>query len=455
VSTIVLERRRSGRTRADGNPSVARPGLPLVAWITLVGAGAVLVQLLNEQRAGVGLASPPLRAWFDPTVPPFIVVPALVAVLVITTGPRLAARLRWGPFVGGAVGAAAAWAAALSSVRGVDRLVAPIRDPNEYRAVAQHVQSVGGFVAGFVGHVPEYPVHVAGHPPGPVLVEWTLRQLGLGTTWSVAGLFIVGGASAVGAVLVAAREVAGEPWARRAAPFAVLAPVAIWVATSADALFAGVAAWGSALVIVATGRSDRRGEVAALVGGLLLGWTAFSSYGLVLIGLIPLAVAMRRRRIRPLLIAALGSAAVGLSFAWAGFSWIAGLVATRARYMDGIASRRPYAVFLIANVSALAIVVGPATAVALRRLRTAGIWVLVGAALAAVTVADLSGMSKGEVERIWLPFTPWILLAGAAFTWRSEGIPWSRSTLRSPATAWLTLQAGTAIAIESFVRTPW
>jgi hypothetical protein len=34
--------------------------------------------------------------------------------------------------------------------------------------------------------------------------------------------------------------------------------------------------------------------------------------------------------------------------------------------------------------------------------------------VASVLVADLSGLSKGEVERIWLPFAPWVTVAAAA-----------------------------------------
>ncbi len=35
------------------------------------------------------------------------------------------------------------------------------------------------------------------------------------------------------------------------------------------------------------------------------------------------------------------------------------------------------------------------------------------ASLATVLLADLSGMSKAEVERIWLPFVPWLLVGTA------------------------------------------
>jgi hypothetical protein len=43
---------------------------------------------------------------------------------------------------------------------------------------------------------------------------------------------------------------------------------------------------------------------------------------------------------------------------------------------------------------------------ALFRLRDRQLWLLVGAALTAVLLADVSGLSKAEVERIWLPFAP-------------------------------------------------
>jgi hypothetical protein len=71
----------------------------------------------------------------------------------------------------------------------------------------------------------------------------------------------------------------------------------------------------------------------------------------------------------------------------------------------------------------------------------------VGGALAAVVLADLSGMSKGEVERIWLPFVPWGLLACASI---------ARDRLPAGATRLALLgQAATAVAIQAAVRSPW
>ena len=41
-----------------------------------------------------------------------------------------------------------------------------------------------------------------------------------------------------------------------------------------------------------------------------------------------------------------------------------------------------------------------------------------------VLVADLSLMSKAEVERIWLPFVPWLLISCALLPdrWRRVGV---------------------------------
>jgi hypothetical protein len=67
----------------------------------------------------------------------------------------------------------------------------------------------------------------------------------------------------------------------------------------------------------------------------------------------------------------------------------------------------------------------------------------VGGALTAIAIAALSGMSKGEVERIWLPFTVWVLPAGAAFT------------TRRLAGRWLALQVAFTIGLQTLVRSPW
>jgi len=140
-----------------------------------------------------------------------------------------------------------------------------------------------------------------------------------------------------------------------------------------------------------------------------------------------------------------GCGGLSLGFLAAGFWWVAGLLATRERYFAGVGGRRPYFDFLVANSACLAIAVGPAVAVALVRVRDRRLWLLVGGALVVVGAAMISGMSKGEVERIWLPFAIWLLPAGAVLAAGRE----------RAATGWLGLQAMAAIVVATVVKATW
>ena len=86
------------------------------------------------------------------------------------------------------------------------------------------------------------------------------------------------------------RAVADEETARLAAPFVAVAPTAIWVAVSADGYFAGVAAWGIALLALAARQKVRVPLLVAGGAGVLLGWAIFLNYGLALIAFLALAV---------------------------------------------------------------------------------------------------------------------------------------------------------------------
>jgi hypothetical protein len=195
---------------------------------------------------------------------------------------------------------------------------------------------------------------------------------------------------------------------------------------------------------VASGRTDRRGDVAALAGGLLGGVAGYLTYPAGLFLLPGPVVALVRRRIRPLVVAALGGAIVVATVSLAGFSWFAGQAETRRQYTHSVARFRPYWYFVFADVAILAVAAGPAVIAGLARLRDRRAWWLVGAALLGVAVADVSGMSKAEVERIWLPFVPWLALAGCALP--TSG--WRR-------TGWLAAQLVPAMALQMTLRSPW
>ena len=68
--------------------------------------------------------------------------------------------------------------------------------------------------------------------------------------------------------------------------------------------------------------------------------------------------------------------------------------------------------------------------------------VLATAALAGILVASLTGLSKAEVERIWLPFTLWIVPVAAFMSDR-----WRRPLLLS--------QVVLAVLLQTLLLTRW
>jgi hypothetical protein len=207
----------------------------------------------------------------------------------------------------------------------------------------------------------------------------------------------------------------------------------------------------------------------------------------------------RRSRLRPLPYTLAGLTVVPLVFTLLGFNWFEAYRLLVIRYYEGAGGVRPYGYWVWANLACTVLIAGPATVAGLRRagaavvrigvapvrLRAAPapegrspapgsttpapeesaipgaetepgtvacvgarptvagaprLAVLVSAALLALLVADLSGMSKAETERIWLPFVMWMLPAGAF-------LPRPR--------AWLIAQATLALLLNHLVLTGW
>ena len=296
-----------------------------------------------------------------------------------------------------------------------------------------------------------YPIHVQGHPVGVPLLADLLDRVGLGGGAGLALATLALSSTAGVAVLLVVRELVDEATARAAAPFLVLAPAMVWWVTSVDALFATVGAWGVALAVLAAadrpGAGPRRAQVLALASGA--GWALglHLSYGLAPLALAAVVPIVRRRRLDLVPWAVAGGLAVVAAFALAGFWWPAGLAATGIRYREGIAELRPYAHFAtVGNLAAVALATGPAVAVALGSVRDRALWWVVGPPLAALLVANASGLSKAEVERIWLPFVLWLAVLPAGLVPRLG--PRALTVL-------LAGQALLAVLVESSVKTPW
>ncbi|MGW6529475.1 hypothetical protein [Streptomyces venezuelae] len=457
-------------------------GAALAAALLVVTA-VVLGTAIENSDGTLHVNWPPLYARWEPHLGPGTPAALLVALAVVGYGPRLAARLGWRTLLGAAWGAAAAWTCSLALIDGRQRgITERLTTKYEYLQVIDRFGDIPGTLRDFTRHIlidsPDpWPAHVAGHPPASTLTFVLLDRAGLGGgAWAGAWCIAVG-ATACAAVLVTVRALAGEGLARRAAPFLVLSPAAVWMGTSADGYFAAVAAWAVAMLALAV--TGRRPRLTAPASGLLFGLTCYLSYGLTLFALVAAAVLVlgaRRRssrsgprtRLRTTLAPSLflaGFAVVPLLFTFAGFNWWEAYRLLVERYYQGAGGIRPYGYWVWANLACTVLVVGLATVAGLRRtvvtlfrerahvLPRAGepsdapdhaaaprLALLVLAALSALLVADLSGMSKAETERIWLPFALWLLPAGAFLTHPR---------------AWLTAQAALALLINHLLFTGW
>lgn len=428
---LVRSRIRSPRQPDRGRAQLAtlvRIVQALVAWVALIW---VAYEVGDPMRRRIKIGTPPLvggvlRLDSEQTSVVLSVLAVVAGGLVLARWlPSWCARLPWRWLLVAIAVVALGWGMAVALLRGTPRLDHGLASRYEYPAVVDDVErlGVGPFIDTFSDPdvLGRYPVHVQGHPVGTPLLFVALDRVGLGGAEGGATFVLAATLLTVPAVLVAVREVAGEAAARWAAPFLALPPGVIWAVTSADALFTAVGALAVMSVVLATStsRSPRGRTALAVAGGVAFGVGIHLTYGLVPLVVIPVAVAVARRCWTALAGAALGGAAVVAAFSAAGFFWLDGLAATHTRYLLGVAPHRPFAYFaLLANPAAFALAVGPAAFVALRVVRDRRIWLLGGAGLAAVVISDLSGLSKGEVERIWLPFVPWILvltggLAGA------------------------------------------
>ena len=327
----------------------------------------------------------------------------IIALAVIRWGPQFGRSLSWRPLVIGTWLTAAAWAMSLALIDGWGRgFVGRMEGSGGYRAMVPRVGTISGLFHGFVTHIPlgsptSWDPAVAGDPIGAFLTFVGLDRIGLGGPVWASTLCVVVGSSTAAAVLITVRALGGETTARQAAPFVALGPVAIWIAVSADAYFAGVAAWGLTMLALAATGSIRFSTGASVAAGLLLGCSVYLDYGLILMAVPSVAVLVIARNYRPLLGAVIGALAVAATFTAAGFWWFNGLSVLRHRYFLGIAMNRPFAYWSWANLAALTCAIGLPAAIALRRAfrpsairMRSGFHVLIVAFAVAVLAADIS-----------------------------------------------------------------
>ncbi|WP_018603873.1 hypothetical protein [Mycobacterium sp. 155] len=396
----------------------------------------------------------PIFGWWNAHVG-WGTVPAIaIAVAAVWWGPTLAQRLPWRALPVTAWAVSCVWAFSLAMIDGWQRgFAGRLTAPHEYLRQVPTITDIPEALRTFSSRIPDHQAdswitHVSGHPPGPLLTFVWLDRIGLGGGAWAGLLCLLAGSSAAAAIVVAARALTDEATARRVAPFVAVAPTAIWIAVSADGYYAGVAAWGIALLALAVETTLWAGAA-----GLLLGWGIFLNYGLVLMALPALAVLLTasdwRAALRVLTPAVAAALAVVAVFLAAGFWWFDGYTLVQQRYWDGIAVNRPFQYWSWANLASVVCAIGLGSVAGIGRLfdvaairRQPGLRLVLIAALAAILFADLSMLSKAETERIWLPFTVWLTAAGAFLPPRS-------------ARFWLAVNVLGALVLNHVILTNW
>lgn len=424
-----------------------------VVWWSVVNGRA-----LQRKQVSVFLGAAPLvgrnpRDGWDWRFGWGLVGAAAVAVLVCVgcwRGWWWRIRQRW-VIVAAAVGASS-FATLLALTDGLDGLRYGVEHKTEYLATLSTKPPAGEFVRTFLARLDEYSVHVRGHPPGFILVLKFLHAIGLGGVWPVVLLSIASVGIVAAAVLVTVRAVAGDEWMRRCAPLLVVAPYAIWMLTSADAFYTAIASTGVAALAEGLTRPRRQSLWFGLAAGLLLGSLPFLTYLGAIFVIVPavvvVAAIVQRKRGASIAVLGAGVAAISVvaAFRVAGFWWFDGVTATKRQYNAGTAQFREWNYFKFGNIGAALFAIGPLTVAGLGSLRNRRLWLLVGAGVAALLVSHISKYTKAEVERIWLPFYPWLVIAAAGLVVRSRRF--ATSTL-------VGVQAAFAVVLQAALVTKW
>jgi methylthioxylose transferase len=443
-------------TRAPG-PRWARPEAVAVTFAAVLLVLAFGAEPLGWWGGHVHQWLPPFSAHFEPALGPGLPLAVVVAVAVVRWGPGLAQRMRWGAVLVLTWASGLLWGFGLALTRGWSGgIVAPLSHEDESLVDVPRVDDVWETLRVYTDRIlltapDHWTTYESGHPPLPLLLYVLLDRIGLGGPGAGGTVASLLGSTAVLAVLVTLRRLGDERRARAAAPFLALTPLVIWIVVSTDAVIMAVTAWGIALLaLAATTGPPRRRLLLSLTAGLVLGTGVFWSYGMVLMGPVAVAVLIAARTWRPLIPAAVAALAVVAAFAAAGFWWLEGMQLLEVRYYQGKGRLRQYSYWVWANLVVASVAVGPAvvaglgrTAAAARRWREAPPTVLLaGGGVAAILCATLSGLSKSEVERIWLPFMLWLVPLTAM-------LPVAHSR------RWLAVSAGWALLAGVLYRTTW
>jgi methylthioxylose transferase len=400
----------------------------LTIWLVLSVIGLAAAWFTVAQHARFGFQAAPFAGRYRLALGPATPLAPVVAALVLLASVRAVLdRYRFGVLQVAAYLAGLSWSLSLAAVAGTAGLSRALTGTfGGFAGDARGVDHPLDFLRGFIARSAHYSPATRGHPPGPVLLLAGLDRLGITGTAAVGLLLTAVGALFVPLTVAAVRSVCGEEPARRYTPVLALAPYAVFLAGSMDAV---VAALGAAMIAAGARASetDRRGWSCAgwaALAGLLLGLAALFSYAAPWLGLALVFLYFARRRPFLNLATGIGALAVPVLAAALGFSWFAGLTAAHAGYSAQVTASlaAPYRSILVwVPISLLALLVtsGPAFVASMRKVRNTPGWPFLAGAGIAVTFSLLAGLARGGVQTAWLPFFGWLSVGATAPEWQA------------------------------------
>jgi hypothetical protein len=417
----------------SGAPGPAAPALAWATWLAcaVVVAGGALGWLWLRHWGRIPFRVPS-QPWYHCF--PFYVFPhpevawawaavALPVALAVAAGVILmvGGRIRWPLRLACSALVLFALALAVAALGGGPRAWwAPFDSTGEYPAAARLVGAIPQFLRRFPALLPELPTHAQGHPAGAMVFYGLVARVRPGLPAAAVATVAVGALGVVAAGALS-RDELGERAGRLAVALWCLSPgVVLYVATSADAVFATVLG----LAALSTHRGLlRRSWGWTLTGGVLLWAGSMLSYAAVLLVVfLGIRAAGRLRSERAWVTrwaAATAAVVIGLAVVlWlgAGYDPLAAVRAVHHAYQAAPGSgRRPALPWIPGDVLAFGGMLGipllgalAARAVALVRERA---WTSVDAAAVATLLAASSwGFSRGEVERIFQFLVPLVLV---------------------------------------------
>lgn len=383
---------------------------------------------------------------------------ALPIALAVAGGVIAMARLQiaWPVRLAASAAAAFVLSLAVSALGGGPHAwSAPFDYAGEYPAGAHLVGAIPSFLRRFPALLPALPTHAQGHPAGAMLFYGLVARVRPGLPAAAIVTIAVGALGAVAAGALA-RDELGVRGGRLAVALWVLSPgVVLYVATSADAVFATVLGFAA---LAAHRGLVRRSWAWTVAGGGLLWAGSMLTYSAALLLVFLLVRAAGRLRTEPAWVPrwAAGTAAVVLGLVAAswlatGYDPLAVLRAVQRAYQGAPGSaRRPALPWIPGDLLAFGgmlgvPLLGALAARAVRLLRERA-WASVdAAALATLVAAATWGFSRGEVERILQFLVPLVLIpvARQLLAWR----------VRLPVVAALVLAQ--SLAVQMLFATRW